>query len=270
VQRNGRHRGEDDKEWLRDFDGWDLRAYCFVRWHVPEKPIPTDGLTRATIQHVKSQILKRLADKLIETTRPRTDEEIEPEPIPTRPVSDQEILEHLIEHGLRPSSAEELTQAFNRIRLLAQYYHGRTWEDIREHETRTFLVIPLLLALGWAEQQIKIELPVKSRQRADVACFSRPYVGDPKHCVMLIETKGFSQGLDFAREQAHGYAEHFPNCHIILVSNGYCYKAYKRGGHGSFSQNPTAYLNLFRPTDAYPLDPRNVKGCLEVLSMLLP
>jgi len=31
--------------------------------------------------------------------------------------------------------------------------------DIREHETRTFLVIPLLLALGWAEQQLKIEMP---------------------------------------------------------------------------------------------------------------
>ena len=35
VERDGRHRGEDDKEWLRDFDGWDLRAYCgevTMRW----------------------------------------------------------------------------------------------------------------------------------------------------------------------------------------------------------------------------------------------
>ena len=38
VQRNGVHRGEGGKEWLQDFDGWDLSAYCYVNWRVPPNP----------------------------------------------------------------------------------------------------------------------------------------------------------------------------------------------------------------------------------------
>jgi len=39
VERNGKSTGCEDKSWLRDFDGWDLPAYCCVDWHVPDKPI---------------------------------------------------------------------------------------------------------------------------------------------------------------------------------------------------------------------------------------
>lgn len=120
------------------------------------------------------------------------------EPTSTSAVSDSEILAFLIREGLRVSAAEELTQALQRIRLLAEYYYNhQPWSDIREHETRTFLVIPLLLALGWAEQQLKIELPVKGG-RVDIACLDRPFSGNPANVVALIETKGFSSGLDFA------------------------------------------------------------------------
>ena len=30
VERDGQHRGENDKHWLMDFDGWELPGYCFV------------------------------------------------------------------------------------------------------------------------------------------------------------------------------------------------------------------------------------------------
>lgn len=30
VKRNGKFSGCGDKSWLRDFDGWDLQAYCNV------------------------------------------------------------------------------------------------------------------------------------------------------------------------------------------------------------------------------------------------
>ncbi|MBA7551169.1 hypothetical protein ES705_43705 [subsurface metagenome] len=163
VKSNGKHRGLGDKEWLLDYDGWDLPAYCFVEWHVPQKPIPVKGLTRSTIQNVHKQHFKDMADKLISTLPPHR--KLNREPLTTKSVKDKEILEFLILHGLRPAAAEDLSGAFNRIRLLAHYYYDHcTWDDIREHETRTFLIIPLLLALGWAEQQIKIELAVKNRK----------------------------------------------------------------------------------------------------------
>ena len=275
VERDGRHRGEGDREWLRDFDGWDLRAYCFVDWREPKKPRSAKGLTRATIQRVRQPELRKLVDDIVATGLARRT--LDREPDPTQTVEDDEILEFLIRQGLRPGSAEDLTSTFNRIRLLAGYYYGRehdadfSWDDVREHETRTFLVIPLLLALGWAEQQIKIELPVKKeRRRADVACFARPYARNDEDCVLIVETKGFSQGLHYASDQGKAYAREFPNCQVVLVSNRYCYKAYRREKGGAFSESPSAYLNILRPKDRYPLDPHNVDGCLEAMRLLLP
>jgi|TARA_Y100000031_G_scaffold3556_1_gene4350 hypothetical protein len=268
VVRNGKHRGENDKAWLRDFDGWDLRGYCFVNWHVPAKPWPTTGLTRTTIQNVLTRRLREVTDEIISSVP--VHESLDPEPGETRPIPDEQIVEYLIAQGLRPGAAEDLTDTFRRVRLLARYYYGQNRVDIREHETRTFLVIPLLLALGWAEQQIKIELPVKNVGRADVACFSKPFTRSDNKCVLIVETKGFNQGLHYAHRQVAGYAKQFPTCRVIVVSNGYCYKTWIRQDGEVFAETPTAYLNLLNPRDRYPLDPDNVQGSLEVLRTLLP
>ncbi len=273
VERNGRHRGEGDKDWLKDFDGWNLPAYCFVDWHVPDhhSAQPAKGLALGAIMRVNKQELRNMAECILSSVA--VEEKYDPEPEPTRLVGDQTILEFLIRQGLRPGAAEELTATFNRIRLLAGYYYGLDKrQDLREHEIRTFLVIPLLLALGWAEQQIKIELPVKDRGRADIACFSKPYTGEKENdrCLLIIETKSFTQGLDYAPKQVKKYAEYFPNCKVVVVTNGYCYKAFRKGKEdATFAETPSAYLNLLKPRDRYPLDP-NVEGCLEALKLLLP
>lgn len=275
IEHEGKANGNLDKAWLRDFDGWDLSAYCYVEWHVPKESIKTKGLTRATIQEVHQDNLKKLSEKILAETH--ASQMIEPEPSVTKKVEDNDILEFLIQEGLRPSAAEDLTTAFRRIRLLASYYYHKCKpEDIREHETRTFLILPLLLSLGWPEQQIKIELGAGEGRRVDVACFSRPYRRDSNNnannndCALILESKGFSQGLYYASSQGIEYAKHFPNCQVVVVSNGYCYKAYLRGKDGEFQQNPSAYLNLLNPQDLYPLDPINVKGSLNLLRYLLP
>jgi len=265
VQRNGIHKGNGDKPWLRDFDGWDLPAYCYVDWRVPEVPVETDGLTRATIQKLPQDKHRQLADSLLVLPA----REHEAEPPATHEVTDEEILKFLISTCLRPSAADELTTTVRRIRLLADYYYNYCWDQVLEHETRTFLVVPLLIALGWAEQQIKIELSC-SKGRIDVACFSRAYRGDNRECVVMIETKDFSSGLDYAPDQARRYAEDFPTCQVLVVSNGYCYKTYLRSDAGAFSDTPSAYLNILRPRDRYPLDPTCVDGALGVLKWLLP
>ena len=265
VEREGKHKDNGDKAWLQDFDGWWLPAYCYVDWRKPEEPRKTEGLTRATIQEVHQEKHKQIADEIIKL--PIIKHDIEPPE--THKVEDDKILQFLVNEGLRVSLAEELTNTFARIRLLADYYYKQDWSDIREHETRTFLVIPLLLALGWAEQQIKIEYPNKYG-KIDVTCFSRAYRRKDEECILIIETKGFSSGLDYAPEQAHRYAEVFPSCKVVLVSNGYCYKTYVRPESGSFNTYPSAYLNLLKPKDRYPLDPKNVGGALDVLKLLLP
>jgi hypothetical protein len=288
VERDGKFRGDARTEgevraWLRDHDGWDLPGYCFVEWHREPKPRSVTGLTRATIEQVREPELRAAADEIIQAT---TACPIVAEPGSAEPLADDEMLSFLVRSGLRPANAEELTETLRRIRLLAGYYYRDCdWRDIREHEARTFLIIPFLIALGWSEQQIKIELGVKvkielgvKRRRIDIACFRRPYRRDPESsepnnhdCVLILESKGFSQGLFYAHGQGKVYAAQFPNCEVVVASNGYCYKAYRRkADHSAFEDTPSAYLNLLRARKSYSLDPGKKNGGLELLSYLMP
>jgi hypothetical protein len=280
VERDGKFKGSatqpgEEKEWLRDYDGWDLPAYCYVEWHRAAVPRAVKGLTRAAIQQVHLAELQQAAEEIIRAEPPSP---VQPEPAKTEGLADSEMLDFLITLGLRPSTADELTNTLRHIRLLAQYYYKNcAWGDIREHETRTFLIAPFLLALGWSEQQIKIELGVTGG-RIDIACFSRAYRRDAttnkpnnEDCMLILESKGFSQGLNYAQEQGKEYASEFPSCRVVFASNGYCYKAYHRkSSEADFEASPSAYLNLLRPKKRYPLDPARVDGGLKVLEYLLP
>jgi hypothetical protein len=87
--------------------------------------------------------------------------------------------------------------------------------------------------------------------------------------VLIIETKGFAQGLSFTHAQAKTYAAKFPSCRAVVVSNGHCYKTYPKDSNGVVSDYPSAYLNLQNPTNRYPIDPKRVDGGLAVLKLLL-
>lgn len=274
VERDGKFAGDASKEnpngrhWLLDFDGWQLPAYVYVDWHAPEQVRDTKGLTRAAMQQCGVAEIQGIADDIIATV-PRLPIDAPPQSVEA--LTDGEMLEHLIWEGLRPSAAAELTSTLQRIRLLSEfyYYKSASWSDVGEHEARTFLIIPFLLAIGWSEQKIKIELGI-SGGRVDIACFCTRYQRNNEECVLLLESKGFSQGLDYAHEQGKRYAEQFRNCQVVVTSNGYCYKAYPRKTDGAgFEDKPKAYLNLIQPAKCYPLDP-GISGGKELLSCLLP
>ena len=46
VARNGAFRGNGDKDWLYDFDGWSLEAWCYVDWHVPQNSVSTGRINK--------------------------------------------------------------------------------------------------------------------------------------------------------------------------------------------------------------------------------
>lgn len=281
VQRDGEHTGnhydspdKKDKEWLLDIDGWDLPAWCYVDWRVPDgdKAISVSGLTRGTIKRAYQPDPQKVADDILATgCQPEETEYKGPEK--AKPVADQELLEMLVREGFRTSSANELKNKVKDIRDLARYYRENyQWNaNILEHEARTFLVVPLLLALGWSEQRIKIELA-----NVDVAYFSKPYKNWEEsrgNCVAIIETKGFASGLDYARNQADSYSNNFPNCKALITTNGYCYKIYLKDEKGSFPKDPydpSAYINLLNLRDKYPLNPKKGNGALDAIKWLLP
>lgn len=274
VKRHGRHKGVGDKKWLRDFDGWDLSAYCYVDWRRPLTDVPVTGLRQAQLSEVHRPNVKDAADRVLTGEIPHEKLEPEGDPDSTESVDDNTLINFLIKQGLRVSQADELTNAISRIRRLVDYYFdcGVPWEQVREHETRTFLVIPLLLALGWSEQQLKIELPCGGRNAVDIAGFRKPYIGkkeDNKNCTLIIETKGFSSGLTYAVNQGKRYSNSFGSCKLVVVTNGYCYKIYRKQGN-DFQDYPSAYINLRNPQDKYPIDPANVKGATDAIRYLLP
>ena len=270
VERDGRCGGCGDKDWLLDIDGWELLEYRYVEWRKPNEPIRVSGLVMGALKGLHIKELTDIADNILDI------DPVEPEPEPpsTEKVNDEDILKFLVQQGTRPSSSDEITSTISKIRLLADYYYyqyGYPWSDIGEHEIRTFLVVPLLLALGWSEQQIKVEF-----RKIDIACFRRPCKSNnreewEKECVAIIETKRFGAGLDYAHEQAKTYSKDFPNCQAVITTNGYCYKVYLRDQCDKFQEMPSAYINLLRPRDKYPLDPNSkVKGALEAIKWLLP
>jgi hypothetical protein len=273
-----------DDEWLFDFDGWNLKAGVRVEWYNATKEILEDcgKLSWDAISRVHNVLLRERMDEVIRNGQPISTDpwDLSAMQNKCRPVPEEELLRGLIGIGLSPSRADDLMETFRRIRLLAGYYNDACDQlrcyrsDIREHEIRTFLVAPLLVALGWAEQQIKIELGVGGGKRVDMACFSRPYQGkisgaESTDCRLIVETKKFSEGLSpYAREQAAKYAERFPECRVIAVSNGYVYKTFVRDDD-EFPPEPQAYLNLLRPRK-HSLVHDKADGAFEVLASLLP
>ena len=277
IDKNGRPGGCRDKEWLLDFDGWELAEYRYVKWKKPEKPIPVQGLTRGTLKGLHQQELKDKANEIWETgtsvcTSPEPSSEI-------RNVKDDEILNFLIEQGVSPSSSDEITSTISKIRLLAKYYYFQyeyPWGEIGEHEIRTFLVVPFLLALGWSPQQMKIEFKCTGG-KIDLAVFRNSCKSNNKNqwdseCVAILETKRFGVGLDYADQQVKSYSKiEFPQCKALIATNGYCYKLYLRDGNKEFKPKPSAYINFLRPKEKYPIDPGGeVGGALEAIKSLLP
>ncbi len=266
VERDGSIGGNGDKEWLYHFDGWHLPAYRYIDWHLPDGPTRTTGLTRATIQQLPQQRHQDLAEQILQCPV----HEPNGEPRPTEEVSDDDILQYLVAEGLRPDAADQITNTFRRLRLLADYYYNyHEWTDIREHETRSFLVLPLLLSLGWTEPKLKVEHPVKGG-KVDIVGFTESFHKPTSKCTLIVETKGFATGLDLAPEQALRYVRDLDTCQVVVVSNGHCYKAYRKGPEGKFSETPGAYLDLNRPRDRYPRDPDHVGGALQLLDCLIP
>ena len=255
-------------EWFEPFDdveGWDLRHGRKVNWFLPDSPIDVNGLARGTVSRVhKSQILNE-ADRLLEDGNEVIASEI---PQSAKGVSEEDLVGSLILNGLRPADAEAVIRAIWHVRRLAGWYVPRM-DQISEHEIRTFLIVPILLALGWSEQRIKIEW-----NHTDISLFHQVFNKGAQPCAIL-ESKRMGVGLGHAERQVQLYAKQFPDCNKLVTSTGDRYWLYEKDPGETWDarrmkeKHLRAYMNLFILKNRHPYLER-VGGAPDLLKSLMP
>ena len=258
-----------DYEWLEPFedvDGWDLRHGRRVEWFKPNSPISVEGLARGTVKRSFKGKPRNVADTLL-LPGGKKGESFET-PQQAKAISDEELVRNLIENGLRPADAEAVIRAIWHVRRLAGWYlvHGR---ELSEHEIRTFLIIPILLALGWSEQRIKIEW-----NHTDISLFSEVFKRDSKP-FLILESKRMGVGLGHAERQVQLYAKQFPDCNKLVTSTGDRYWLYEKNPGETWDarrmkeNHLRAYMNLFILKDRHPYL-AGVGGASDLLKSLMP
>lgn len=247
---------------LEDVEGWDLRHMVPVRWRVPDKPVRMSNLVRGTLKGVNQPSVQKHASELWDTLADRERTPVELPPKPTE-LNDEGLINHLIDEGVASGRAEDIQQIIWRIRRLAQWYE-RKGRRVSEHEIRTFLIVPLLLALGWPEQRINIEY-----KHADIALWDRPFSSEGAQLGTIIETKRLMAALDGGPvEQAKRYAARYSHCDRLVVSDGLRYKLLTLD-RDSGDWTATAYAHLLKLRSRHPTD-QSVAGASELFAALVP
>jgi hypothetical protein len=270
IRAVGRVTGDYDYiEQFEDVEGWDLQHCRKVEWVCPPKDqehpeerkmILVNGLTMGTFRGVHKGEAIGEAEKILKEGEKQTAKEIPP---PAKKISDEDLVETLIGNGLRPADAEAVIQTIWRVRRLARWY-ARYGRDMSEHETRTFLITPVLLALGWSEQKFKIEW-----KNVDVALFQDVYQRG-KDPLVILESKRMGEGIGFAERQAQRYAKDYPGCSRLVVSDGIRYHLYiKQGGNWDMERDFKAYVNLLNLKERHPYW-SHIGGAPELFVSLMP
>jgi hypothetical protein len=245
--------------WLEQFadvDGWNLQHTRGVKWRTPPRgnEIAIDGLRRGTLTRTK-----KAADAVRSCYERWKPHPADPLPEPAKELKDEELTEELLKHGMPIVQCDRLVETMNRLRRLAGWYKTQG-AAISEHEIRTFLIVPVLQALGWPEQRTKIEL-----RPIDIALFDKPYT-DTSEPSVIVESKRPDAGLRWTIDQATGYAKRYPGCRALVVTDGFRYELWERGPNKEWKEG--AYVSLLRPLRRHPYR-ADVGGAAELFERLL-
>jgi type I site-specific restriction endonuclease len=266
---------------FNDVDNFSQQHGRYVTWYEPQQQdysiyLPPRLSRLQRLNQAKEAKIEESIEKnnvMIEKNRRHTTKKI---PEEAKSVDAEKLIKDLIDEGLSSGQAESVVAAFRRVRRLGGWYNDH-WkeredakEDISEHETRTFLIVPFLLALGWPEQRLKIEWRYKKekeeKKKVDIAFFRENYSYKGEKPFMILESKGLDKPLFEAEGQAKEYAKSITDCRKFITSDGIRYVLYEEEND---EWTTKAYLNLLDPLDRHPYD-TEIGGASELLKQLLP
>ena len=242
------------REEFNDVDGWTLGHVRQVRWlwKYEEKPKVFEGSTlkRGTTQRLSSPHVESWLETLhisdTECGRPLVDLS---EDAPSADISVNEISEYLFDKGVANHSISNLLDQINELIRIANWYN-RSASKPSEYETISYLVVPLLRALGWTPQRMAIEW-----NRIDVALFTS-LPRDSESLSVVVEAKPIKSASLSALSQAERYAEEYKNCRRIILTDGLRYGVFVRDFVDYREQlkfSLDSYLNLTNLRAAYPI-----------------
>jgi hypothetical protein len=239
-----------------DVEGFQLQHCRQVKWRQPTR-VKYIRLGRGRFSHVITDLDK--VERLWTKGKPIHKKFEIPED--TKSVSHNELIASLADKGLPRQNAKRIADEIERLQNLAEWYEGNGEDcDVPEHETRTFLIVPLIMSLGWDEKKVKIEWKHK-----DVALFDAyDYSSKKNEPVVIIESKRLWDGLGGASDQATEYAKKHPTCKKLVITDGIRYKLLTWGDD---KWDFTAYLNLLTPKRKHPYKP-DVGGAVSFLSKM--
>ncbi len=236
-----------DQRW-EDVFGWDLQHSRRVVWqHQLEPELARIQAKHGLFDHMKQvpTFTRVRSPKVLEPLEHLFDQCEEREPVYIKEafpeLSEDQLGRELFAHGLPNDSVDNVLQALQRQRRLAEWYGsaGRLVARPTEHEVVAHMILPLLLALGWSEQLLAVEW-----HKIDLAAFrATPTTKD--NCVLVCEAKGFGHGLQNVLEQALKYhSRHkLSACNKILITDGARLYLYERRD-GEWSDEAAGYLNV--------------------------
>ena len=224
------------------------------------KQIPT--FTRVRDEKVLGPIWHLLSQCVTRPLRPLPD-------LLRHPLDDDDIGQGLFSRGLSLNAVDELLRAIGRQRRLLRWYyeHGRASDRPTEHEVVAYMVLPMLLSLGWSEQLLAVEW-----HKVDLAAFRHtPTVRSG--CVLVCEAKGVGHGLQDALEQAVKYVQRLSleNCRKIMLTQGGRFYLFERSagtGNDGWDPNPSGYFNVENVRRRYLVPPDT--DALETMMKLTP
>lgn len=244
---------ENRYEWNATFDdvyGWDLQHLQRVIWQDPMAPTLERVQRSAELFSSRKQIptFTRVKDRsvldpirdLISRCSERPLRPL-PKPVPA-PLCLDEVGHGMFARGLPNTAVDNLIASIERQRRLLRWYGEQGGNSHRptEHEVVAYMVLPLLLALGWSEQLLAVEW-----KSIDLAGF-RQTPTTPDVCALVCEAKHMSHGLQDSLDQARKYVERrgLLTCQNILLTQGGRFYLYRQRESGGGNWEPCGYVNL--------------------------
>ena len=245
---------DDAPQWLEafaDVDGWDLQHVRRVRWFPNTRnafPPRTLGGQVRTFAAVNVESVRAWVAGL-EIPDSERARDLRPLPMAGASLDAIELGRRLFIEGLPSEHVDKLMVTFSALHRVASWYSNETKRPEgrpSEQETICYLVVPLLLSLGWSQQTAAVQW-----NYVDVALFRcMPPTDASLACV--VEAKLLGKSVFSPLGQARDYALRpgRESCDRLIVTDGIRYALHHRAD-GAFQLG--AYLNILSMRDRYPL-----------------